>query len=439
MESQFRAFIDQNHLCSKDDKILLAVSGGMDSMCMSNLFFKLNYSIGIAHVNHGLRGAESDDEELSVKSWAIDRGIPFYSVKVDVKGEMKKSGKSLQESARKLRYEFLNSVANGNAYQYIATAHHADDSTETVFFHLLRGTGLKGLRGIPMKRSNIVRPLLFAKRSEIAEYMTKNEFRWKEDSSNKGVDYTRNKIRNELLPLMEDKFPGFKEGLVSTAKKANEAWNFIAPVLEKTWLNIIEQKDGNLSINIEKLKEVNSPELMLAEYLPQYGFSSDRASEVMQLLHSESGKQLLSSSHKLVRDRKQIFILPVEIKEKDKWFIKRDLSAVNLPVNMRLDFVELSSGAVPDYSLNTTWLNADLLEFPLTLRYKQDGDWFKPLGMKGKQKLSDFMILQKVPVHEKERILLLCSGDRIVWVLGRRIDEDFKITALCSVALKITL
>lgn len=439
MESHFRAFIEEHHLCTKDDKILLAVSGGMDSMCLAQLFFNLNFPIGIAHVNHGLRSLESDDEERFVKAWAEQRSIPFYALRVDVKEEMKRSGKSLQESARKLRYEFLNSIADLHQYKYIATAHHANDSAETLFFHLMRGTGLKGMRGIPIKRANIIRPLLFAERNEIAEYMSKNELQWKEDSSNSNVVYTRNKIRNELLPLMEQRFPGFKAGLISTTRKASEAWNFIAPVLEKTWLNIVEEKEGSLAINIEKLKEVNSPELLLAEYLPLFGFSSDRGIELLQLIHAESGKQLLSSSHKLVRDRSHIFILPLQEDESGIWVITSDLISTHLPLKMRLELVELSADSPPDYSSDSTWLNAELLEFPLTLRYRQDGDWFKPLGMKGKQKLSDFLIQQKVPMHEKEKVLVLCSADRIVWVAGRRIDEDFKINADCSLALKITL
>jgi tRNA(Ile)-lysidine synthase len=422
MENEFKKFIAEQQLCAVDSKLLLAVSGGLDSMCMAHLFYSLGYHIGIAHINHGLRGKDSDEEEAFVRSWSKERNIVFYSQKVNVIQRMEEDGMSLQEAARDLRYAFLEEVATHNGFDFIATAHHFDDSVETILFHLFRGTGLKGLRGIPVKRGKIIRPLLFASRSEIQDYAIKQTIPWKEDSSNSKADYIRNQIRLNLMPQIEAIFPDYRKGIWETRDRINRSWGLLESTYKNNWDSIIELIGNNYAINVEKLLNVECADLMLAEYLGNYGFKANQASAVLDLAQAQPGKRLVSDSHTLLRDRQWIFILPNKEESTGCWHINESLDVSEIPSAYGFDCQKTENESL-SFETQSAYLDESQLMFPLELRTWRPGDKFQPLGMKGFVKISDFLTQQKLALHHKKNVLVLCSGGQILWLVGFRVSE----------------
>lgn len=428
MQSRFVDFIHKNSLVSEKDRILLGVSGGIDSMVMLNLFHKSGFDVSVAHCNFSLRGEESDgDEQLVVHECEIN-GIKLHQVKFETEFYAAKNKLSIQVAARNLRYEWFNSICKEYGYNLIAIAHNRDDVAETVIINLTRGTGIKGLCGIKAKQGVIIRPLLFAGRDEIVRYAALNNIRYREDSSNASVKYTRNRIRHNVIPELEKLNPSAKASIASTALHLQEAWSLVDGYLNQLKQRLVRNEGDKKLISIQELKNEPYSKLFLLEELGEFGFTPDTIEQINESIKSQSGKVFYSSTHQLLRDR-EFFILS-ERKESDNSIVKidSDCTSIDFPIKLSFRIVDNSESFKIPRESSIAVLDFNKLKFPLTLRPWQPGDKFMPLGMDKYKKVSDFLIDQKVSLVEKEQIYVLLSDDKIAWVLGKRLDERFKIS-----------
>ena len=438
MQQQFLEFIKQRQLFEPHQKVLLAISGGIDSMVLLYLFEKLEFDYGIVHCNFQLRGEESDGDEEFVKREVLIHGVPAFFQTFDTKEYAQMNGISIEMAARDLRYEYFEKIRKEHNYDFIATAHHSDDLIETFFLNLSRKTGINGLTGIKDKSGNIIRPLLFANRDEIEAFAAKNYIEFREDSSNNEVIYQRNFLRHKILPLFAELNPSFKKNMLASIENLKDAALVYSGFFESEKSKVEKIATDSQIIDIANLQKSAYPKLLLLEILTEFGFNATVVDEVFQSLGSEPGKQFFSKSHRLIKDREKLFVSPIEGNGNKIYYIEADDIELFQPFDMN---IEKFSGA--DFKIrkekNFACLDAEKLQFPLLVRKWQQGDYFQPLGMTGLKKVSDFFIDEKIPVHEKEKCWLLCSGEKIVWIMGQRIDNRFKITAITKNVLQIEI
>lgn len=438
MFEQFLEFIKEKQLFESHQKVLLAVSGGIDSMVLLDLFEKSEFEYGIIHCNFNLRGKESDGDEAFVREQVLNHGVPAWFKSFDTKEYAELNGISIEMAARELRYEYFEKIRSENNYSYIATAHHLDDLIETFFLNLSRKTGIKGLTGIKEKNGKVIRPLLFAFRNEIEDYARANFTDFREDSSNNDDIYQRNYLRNNILPLFLDWNTAFKKNLLASIENLKETEQVYSGYLQ-TDREIVFVNEGNKGIiQIGELKKVLFPKVVLFEILTDYNFNSTVINEVFESLGNDSGKQFYSQTHRVIKDRENLYINPLEEKEDRIYYIESDDIELFQPLDLNLEKISGQDFNIIK-SANVACLDLDLLEFPLLIRKWQQGDYFQPLGMTGFKKVSDFFIDEKLPLHEKENTWLLCSGNKIVWIMGHRIDNRFKITPKTQQVLKIEI
>ncbi len=429
MVHKFKEFIDLHSLfIPSQHKVLLAVSGGRDSMCMLELFSSCKFNMGIAHCNFGLRGDESDEDESFVNEFATNRNIPYYSRRFKTSEYAERHGISIQMAARDLRYEWLEEVRKSNGYDYIATAHHKDDEIETFFINLIRGTGIAGLTGISTINNNIIRPLLFAARNEIEEFIGLNKIAYREDSSNAENKYLRNKIRNNLIPEIEKLNPAFKEEMNKTISGLKYVYQEFKQYVSEKREIITEQNDENIRMSINALKEFSYHDVVLYELLKEYGFNRDNINKINSVLDASPGKIFYSGKYKLLKDRDFIIIKPIdESKENISCQIHEKDREIEHPEKLSISIEEIDSVKIKK-SNNYAFIDYDQLKFPLMIRKWEQGDYFYPLGMKGRKLLSDYFVDNKFSIFDKENTCLLCSGDDIVWIIGHRIDDRYKVS-----------
>ncbi len=428
MLKKFLTYINEKTLFQSDDKILLAVSGGMDSVVMIHLFAKAKFNFAVAHCNFGLRGEESDADEQFVKKLAKKYKVPFFSEQFETEAFAQQEKISIQMAARVLRYQWFESLCQNQGFVSIATAHHLNDTLETVLFNLTKGTGIAGLHGIQPKSGNLVRPMLFASRDEIYEYVVENQLAWREDSSNQSSHYHRNLIRNEVVPLLKTINPNLENTIENTVERVLAVEKILIAEMERLQKAVFREEAGAAYIDFELLQTEVEPVIKLHELLKPYHFTYTQIREIWASLSAESGKQFDSPSHRLVKDRTEFVItakglqdyIPAAIDEEQTSFQNEILS-------LKIQKVPAASYKISS-SPKVAALDVSTLKFPLKLRIWKQGDKFCPLGMKQKKKLSDFLIDEKVPLNLKERTYVLLSGDDIVWVAGMRIDDRFKIT-----------
>ncbi len=438
MLERFIENINKKLLINSNQKILLAVSGGIDSMVMLDFFVKSGFDFGIVHCNFQLRGEESDGDEEFVKQQVLIHGIPAFFEKFDTKEYARLNGISIEMAARELRYEFFEKVRKENKFDFIATAHHSDDLIETFFLNLSRKTGIKGLTGIKEKNGNIIRPMLFANRAEIEKYAGENFIDFREDSSNSEVVFQRNFLRNKILPLFRELNPSFNKNLLGSIKNLKEVEDVYYGFFEELKQKVSSFKNDTLIIDIPRLNATNHPNLLLLEILSEYNFNSTVVNEVYSGLMSDSGKVFYSKTHRLIKDREKLFVSAREEKESKIFYIEN--GDIELFEPFVIDIEKLESGnfqIIKDK--NIACLDLEKLQFPLLIRKWKQGDYFQPLGMTGFKKVSDFFIDEKVPIHEKENTWILCSNNKIVWIMGYRIDNRFKITTQTKSVLKIKI
>jgi tRNA(Ile)-lysidine synthase len=436
MIDHFAQFIHKHRLCLRSDKILLAISGGVDSVVMLNLFIKSGYSVGIAHCNFGLRGKESDDDEAFVRRLAEELGIPVYIKKFETEKYAEQQRISIQMAARDLRYAWFEKIRVQKGYMYVATAHNINDSVETIIFNLAKGTGLKGLTGIPVRTSHIIRPLLFAAREQIAFYAEKNQINFREDSSNTSIKYQRNYIRHKILPEFEKINPGFFDTVKNTIDRLGGLQSVLGKWLDESHSDYFEKKEEDIYLKKDFFNKFNEPAL-LYEVIGAYGFNYDQCISIFENLNAGSGSIFYSEKYVLNNDRAHLIISRKEYQKELYMIQATDKFVFTNRFKLELEYVGKSKEEI-NPGRRIGYFDVDKLQFPLELRSWANGDWFIPIGMKGKKKLSDFMIDKKIPLNLKNRILVLLSGDSIAWIAGYRIDDRFKIEDDTKKLLKIT-
>lgn len=428
MLQSFQSYIQKENLFLSSDKILLTVSGGIDSMLMCELFHKAGFKFGIAHYNFQLRAEESDGDETFVATLAEKYNIPFHSTTFKTSAFAIKNKLSIQIAARQLRYLWFEEIREHFNYKYIATAHHQDDSIETFFINLIRGTGISGLHGILPKQGNIIRPLLFTTKNEIEGYSKQHKLKYREDSSNASDKYVRNKIRHHIIPVLKELNSSLESTINNNIQHLRDVELIYKNDIENKRSKIVKKEKNNVFISIEKLKKLKPLSTYLYEFLKPYNFNASTVDEIISAIDGVSGKQFLSASHRLVKDRKFLIIEKLKV-ESLKLKVEENQNDASTD-DLRLKFSKFSKTS--NFKLSTSNLTAaldfDKLEFPLEIRKWKKGDVFYPLGMKGKKKLSDFFIDKKLSVNQKENTWLLTSTGDIVWIIGQRIDERFRIT-----------
>ena len=427
MLAAFKKHIQTNFAFIKDKKILLAISGGIDSVVLARLFSTLKLEFAFAHCNFRLRGKDADDDEQFVKKLGHQLNVSVYTQKFNTEKYAKEHKLSIQMAARKLRYDWFDTILKIYQFNYVATAHHLDDNLETFLINFTRGTGLNGLTGIPEIKENIIRPLLSFSREQIEEYATKNNIIWQEDASNAKTAYQRNKIRHQIVPVLKELNSNLLSSFKETTAHLKESQDIVNTTIEKLKKTIIiPVKTGVQNIDVQKLKELPNPKAYLFELLKNYGFTE--WNDVTNLLEAQSGKQLFSKSHRLLKDRDFILLTEINsVKDNVKQYeIKKGQKSIELE-KVKLSFRQTKHLETKVESKDIVFINMDKLQFPLQLRRWQKGDFFYPLGMNGKKKLSKFFKDEKFSLVDKENTWLLCSANDIVWVLGKRLDDRFKI------------
>ena len=430
----------QNHIVQNFDfligkKVLLATSGGLDSMIMVDLFRKLSFDMAIAHCNFQLRGVESFEDQQFVQNYADANEIDLFITQFDTETFAKDFKLSIQVAARELRYSWFYELLETKKYDYILTAHHADDSLETFVINLLRGTGIEGLTGIPAQNGNIIRPLLIFSRQEIEQYAKENNIEWREDISNTSDKYLRNKIRHNLVPVLKELNPDFLSSFLKTQAYLHESKTMAEDASILVYQQVAAEKDEEIHFDLIKLKQLPNYKSYLYQWLNEFKFSA--WDDIYDLVDGQAGKQVFSEGFRLLKDRDSLILCPINVDDEiEEYYIFKDQKEINNPLN--LSFSKVANICL--VSNTTIFVDEEKLWFPLVLRRWKHGDKFHPTGMEGKsKKVSKFFKDNKLSLIEKENSWILCSENQIVWIVGFRQDERFKIENRTKKILKIQL
>lgn len=445
---RFNHFISDKQLFSPADKILLAVSGGVDSTVMAYLFHKAGLNFAIAHCNFQLRGPESDADEAFVKDMAHNLGAPFHSIKFETAKYAVAHQLSIQMAARELRYEWFDQIIKTQGYAYLATAHHKDDQAETIILNLVKGSVLTGLHGILPKNGKIIRPLLWAEKSEIEEYAAHNKIHHREDQSNAENKYQRNIIRNQVIPLLQKINADLTETIYKAAGRRNQLEDWLHMQSEAAKVNLFKKKYDGYEITLKDLTENEIPAELFFTWVSGYGFNDDQVASLFADLDATESRSFFStvktetgkpSSYKMTKTRDRIIIAETTMPNDAKVAVNRNDTQVQVgQATFRIEILHPDAiTAIKDPAI--TFLDLDKLDFPLLIRRWKTGDIFHPFGLKGSKKLSDFLTDLKLDALEKENQLVICSGHRICAVPGRRTDDRFKVSGRTRRVLMVVL
>ena len=428
MLEQFKAYINSYNLIAEGDKLILALSGGIDSMALADLLLKSKVDFVAAHCNFHLRDEESNGDEESVREFAEKNGIQCFVKHFETEKYADEQGISIEMAARDLRYAWFEQLRQQLGYDKIAVAHHVDDQAETFFINLLRGAGLNGLKGMKPQNGLIIRPLLWASREQIRKYAVENHIVWREDHTNAESVYLRNKIRNRLLPTFDELQPDARQGLYKSLEHLASENELYRELLQEKLNQIIERNGEIQSIPHSAFCIPHSAFQLLFEWLREYGFNTDQCRFIFDAMETGIGNKYFSSTHQLVIGRNDLQLFEIKAVEDKEIQIGIGEEEINSLIHLRFSKWEKNADFVIDKSAEVAQLDFDKLKFPLTLRHWQHGDRFHPLGMKGSKLLSDFFVDQKFTEYQKQNVWLLVSanGD-ILWVVGYRIDDCFKI------------
>jgi len=423
MLNRFKKHIEHQLSFLRDKKLLIACSGGVDSVVLTHLLIESDFDIGLAHCNFFLRGNESDEDESFVDELANKYGIPFLSETFDTKNYAETNKLSTQMAARELRYEWFDVLLKDFNYDYVLTAHHADDDLETFLINLSRGTGLKGLTGIREVNDKVVRPLLSFSREEILRYAKTNELYWREDSSNAKTDYLRNKLRHHVIPQYKESIKNALQNFRKTQQNLKGSRALVNDYITLIYNLVMTKVGDGYEINIQKISELPNTQALLYELLYPFGFSA--WDDISELLTAQTGKQVFSSTHRLVKDRDILLLNEITTDSfMDELNISEGTSDIRAPIELHFESAERFEIT----NANTVFVDKDDLSYPLLLRRWNDGDVFQPFGMEGKKKLSKFFKDEKLSLVAKEKVWVLCSNRTIVWIVGMRLDERFKVS-----------
>ncbi|MFH6936419.1 tRNA lysidine(34) synthetase TilS [Flavobacterium sp. FlaQc-30] len=430
----------QNHIVSRfpflaEKKLFLAVSGGLDSMVLLHLLKQLSYEIAVLHCNFQLRGLESFGDQTFVENYCDQNNISVFTTQFDTEAFAKDYKLSTQVAARELRYSWFYELLEEKNFDYILTAHHADDNLETFIINLSRGTGLDGLSGIPQQNDKIIRPLLPFSREEILKYAEENKIEWREDSSNVSNKYLRNKIRHDLVPILKELNPNFLNAFQKTQSYLQESQVMVGDASIMIYQQVAKEAGDDIHFDLKKLKKLPNYKSYLYQWLHEFGFLA--WNDIYDLVNGQSGKQVFSAEFRLLKNRDILILSPIsEMSEKEQFEINENEKEVNFPLKLKLCNV----GHITIDSNRVIFVDADKIQFPLVLRKWNEGDVFHPFGMHGKsKKVSKLFKDEKLSLIEKEQTWILCSDDKIVWVVGIRQDERFRIEKTSNKILKIEL
>lgn len=431
----FNTYISKHQLIEPSEKILVGVSGGIDSIVLSHILKKLGYNFSIAHCNFQLRGKEADKDEGFVKTLARNLNVTCFTQRFNTQEFAQKKGISIQMAARDLRFSWFNELCETHGFSKIAIASNLDDSIETCLINLTKGTGIKGLHGIKPMVNNVIHPLLFATKKEIIDYSTKNNISFREDQSNNETKYIRNKIRHKVVPVLSEINPSLHNTFNSFFNRINECEKLISNYVEAIKKEFVIHFNDRTEIDLFFFNKTTSPKLILFELLSDYGFNEDQIEQLIESLENQPGKVFISSNYKLVTSNNKLTVYPIdnnvfnaiEINEKDL----KILSPVLLSISYTSPKIIKNN--------NVACLDKSKLTFPLLLRKWEVGDKFKPLGLKGTKKLSDFFTDNKLSIFEKENTFVITSNQKIVWIVGYRIDDRYKVTNKTTEQLTIQL
>jgi tRNA(Ile)-lysidine synthase len=435
---KFKHYILNQHLFEPKDRLLLAVSGGVDSVVLCALCKQAGYDFEIAHCNFQLRGADSQRDEAFVIALAEKYGVPFHLKTFDTAGYAKVAKKSIETAARDLRYEWFYSLINSiqkevapavaSKLNYILTGHHADDNIETVTMNFFRGTGIAGLKGILSKQGKIIRPLLFARRTELETYAAQQGLEFVTDHTNLENDYTRNYFRNTILPLVSESFPEATNNVLKNIQRFRETEILFQQSIEQYKKKLLEYRGKEIHIPVLKLLKTVPLVTVLHEIIKEFGFTAHQTEEAITLLKSETGKYIQSATHRIIKNRGWIIISPIQTVEANHILMEEKDNEIVFSIGS-LSMETVDSGS---YKITLDPLVAQLdlskISFPLLLRKWKIGDYFYPLGMQKKKKLSRFLSDQKLSLTQKENVWVVAMDQKIIWVVGMRIDDRYKIS-----------
>lgn len=435
MLQKLQEYIDKQRLFTTENKLLLAISGGIDSVVMLHLLHRLGYNIHAAHMNFQLRAEESDADEEFVRNVCKHLKVELEVKRVDVEKLKTDEKISTQMAARKLRYDWFQEILEAKKLDYLVTAHHADDSIETVLINILRGTGIGGLKGI-VHNDIALRPMLCFSREEIEDYVRVNHIHWREDSSNSKDDYLRNKLRLNIMPQLDKVAHQWRVNVL----KLSEDVAMSEKILDNHFHEHEKIIFNDSKFNIAEIKEREDGAWLFRKSLLQYNFSHGTIDDILMNIDVQSGAIFYSSTHRLIKDRESFILETLQVHDALKEIsIASDLSVTNQgELLIDLSIIE-NTGTAINFERAYIYLDYDKLEFPLHIRHWQSGDWFIPFGMKGKKKLSDFFIDEKYNIQQKENTFVLVSGNIIAAILNVRLDERFKISSSTQKILKIKI
>lgn len=425
------------------DQVLLAVSGGIDSVAMAHIFYRVGQPFAIAHVNFGLRGADSNEDAAFVENIAKQYRVPFHLTRFDTVTVAQERGISIQMAARELRYAWFNQVLDQYRYTGVATAHHQNDVLETILINLVRGTGIAGLQGIPIRQGRVIRPLWFASREQLAAYVQQHNLHWREDSSNPEDKYLRNRLRHHVLPVLQELNPALlTHTLPETIARLRASGQLLQHELERSWQTVAGRQGRHLSLNIEQLNQLAEPAFRLSEWLRPYGFSADQTRQIWEATLREPGQEFLSATHRLIHDRGVLLLVKMEPQEpyqiKLTEWPQGDI-AVAGAFSLHFETLAKPADFVIPVDPAVAFLDADQIRLPIVIRLWQKGDLFRPLGLDGKKLVSNLLNDLKLSLPEREKTAVMIAGNEIVWVIGQRISHSHRITAETRQILKISI
>ncbi|MGQ1783940.1 tRNA lysidine(34) synthetase TilS [Saccharicrinis sp. GN24d3] len=439
MNNRFLNYLIDKCKYKSGQRVLVALSGGADSVVLLHQLVSLKVGVCAAHCNFNLRGDESDGDEHFVVDLCASLGVKLFQKSFDTKGHATENGISIEMAARDLRYAWFEKLKEAEQFDWIATGHHKDDSIETFFLNLARGTGIKGLSGIRPVHGHVIRPLLQFSRSEIVQYCSVHNLSYRTDSSNLESVYLRNKVRHQILPRLMELNPSFMDTMETNMKHLDQVSRFVKGSVEEIKKELVVEQDGQMLISLQHIHRFVDKNLVLFEILHPYGFNGAIVNELVESIENNvSGKQFYSKEYRLIKDRFNVILLPKEENDhNERFYIEIDQNEIDLPIKLKLDKGIEANGYKIDKSSQVAQFDEELLNYPLAIRKWQQGDQFRPLGMKNFKKLSDFFIDEKFSLKDKEDTWLLISGDDIIWVIGHRTDDRYKITKRTNSLTKI--
>jgi tRNA(Ile)-lysidine synthase len=434
-------FIHNQNLSPIGSRLIIGVSGGRDSVMLLHVLHHIGYQCIVAHCNFQLREDESNEDERFVLQVAQQMNLPFYHVSFDTKDYAEKEAISIEMAARDLRYKWFETLRQTLQADAIAIGHHTDDAIETFFINLIRGTGLRGLTGISAHNEFIIRPLLCLNSIEIDQYIQENQLTYRIDSTNYDQTIQRNKIRHHVIPLLVEMNPSFRETMQKNIAQLSAAFSIIHYEMEQNASKLIQHDNEKVTIPLAPLMQEKNPHFTLFELLHPFQFNPATIESIYESLTGISGKQFFSPTYRLIKDRNQILLFPIEKEIETFFYITQSTSVLQISNLLTLEIAPpLSSTNITiEKQKEVIFVDTDKLCFPLEVRHPRKGDFFYPFGNKGKKKLSDFFVDQKWNLHQKEKCWLLLSEDNIVWIIGARLDNRFKVDEQTKTVTKIRI